>query len=240
MLPGFALHLPESMKKKSTPSGNIEWGNHFVSFLSALLGIFIALQLEEWRENRAEVQRAKEAIAAIKAESDSNIALYRYNIQGLKGQAECLRFFRTHESKGFLLANPQEFEALKSKYPKRFQFRMMEKINDSLNRYEGEPRVDFLPNSGFSSSAWHSAEISGILPKFSQDKISALTFIYDWVNKDLGFSDADFFARIISRYGNISDIREVERNYSLLAEIYEFKLRHIQERYEKMNWQTEP
>lgn len=226
------------MKKKSTSSGNVDWGNHFVSFLSALLGIFIALQLEEWREVRSEVLRANEAMAAIKAEVDSNIALYRYNIQGLKGQAECLKFFRSHESEGYLFASPKEFEAMKRKYPKRFQFRMMEKVNDSLCRYEGEPRVDFLPNSGFSSSAWHSAEISGVLPQFGQEKISALTFIYDWVNKDLGFSDAEFFARIISRYGTISDIREVERNYSLLAEIYEFKLKNIQERYNKLDWEA--
>lgn len=228
------------MKIKTSPSVKIEWGNHFVSFLSALLGIFIALQLEEWREDRGEVQRANEAIAAIRAEVDSNIALYHYNIHGLKGQAECLKFFRSHENKGFLLATAQEFEAMQAKYPKRFQLKLIDKINDSLCRYEGDIMVDFLPNSGFSSSAWHSAEISGIIPKFSQDKISALTFIYDWVNKDLGFSDAEFFTRIISRYGTISEIREVERNYSLLAEIYEFKLRHIQERYEKIGWQTAP
>lgn len=228
------------MKKKTNQSGNIEWGNHFVSFLSALMGIFIALQLEDWRENRAETVRANEALASIKAELDSNIALYSYNIHGLKEQAECLKFFRTHEDKGFLLATPQDFEAMKNKYPRRFQFKLAGKVNDSLYRYEGEPKVDFLPNSGFSVSAWHSAEVSGTIRVFSQDKTSALTYMYDWIAKDLGFSDAEFFARIISSYGTISDIREVERNYTLLAEIYEFKLRKIQERYKNLSWKTEP
>lgn len=35
----------------------IDWRNHFVAFLSALLGIFIAFQLENWREGRIERER---------------------------------------------------------------------------------------------------------------------------------------------------------------------------------------
>jgi hypothetical protein len=230
------------MKKEFNPSRDIEWGNHFVSFLSAMLGIFIALQLGDWKEDQIEKERSAESLNAIKAEVDSNMAIMRYNIRGLRGQVECLAFYRLHLSDKKVLVNPEVLNRMKEKYPKRFRNASPLKIrNDSIIEIPFDPMIDFLPRTGITSAAWQSAALTGAMSRFEQNTTSGLAQIYDWTNKDLGFSDADFFSKIILHDDDdkeISDPATIEKNYKRLAIIYSRKLEFMEAAYRKISWEV--
>ncbi|WP_296618980.1 hypothetical protein [Marivirga sp.] len=59
---------------------NIDWKNHLISFLSALIGLVIAFRLEEYRENSEEMDRLETAYELVIKEIESNIKIYDDNV----------------------------------------------------------------------------------------------------------------------------------------------------------------
>src|SRR6478609_8636135 len=62
--------------KFSLSSYKIDWPNHIVGFFSALFGILIAFQLEEWRDQREREQLVQLALQNLKSEIDINKNYY--------------------------------------------------------------------------------------------------------------------------------------------------------------------
>ncbi|HEX2548609.1 MAG TPA: hypothetical protein VHM20_02185 [Gammaproteobacteria bacterium] len=58
----------------------IDWINHSIGFLSALLGIYIAFRLENYREEEKEKQKVKIVKSALKKEIEDNLKIYKTNI----------------------------------------------------------------------------------------------------------------------------------------------------------------
>ncbi len=61
----------------------IDWPNHIIAFLSALLGILIAFRLQYYRENQQERQQLDKAMIVIKEELENNLNIYRTNSEQL-------------------------------------------------------------------------------------------------------------------------------------------------------------
>jgi len=56
---------------------HINWPDHLVGFFSALFGILIAFQLEEWRDQRERDQLVQLALQNLKSEIDINKNYYK-------------------------------------------------------------------------------------------------------------------------------------------------------------------
>ena len=52
--------------------GKIDWSNHTIGFFSALFGILIAFELDEWRETRSHREEARNAFDKLKQEIQIN------------------------------------------------------------------------------------------------------------------------------------------------------------------------
>ena len=61
----------------------IDWLNHFIAFLSALFGILIAFQLEDYRDDQKEKEELQITLNAIKKEIENNQKIYRTNVKTL-------------------------------------------------------------------------------------------------------------------------------------------------------------
>jgi len=57
----------------------IDWSNHIIAFLSALLGILIAFRLEFIREEHQEQEQLDKALIVIKEEIENNLKIYKSN-----------------------------------------------------------------------------------------------------------------------------------------------------------------
>jgi hypothetical protein len=51
---------------------SIDWPNHIIGFFSALFGILIAFELDQWRERKQEIEIARNAFTKLKLEVEVN------------------------------------------------------------------------------------------------------------------------------------------------------------------------
>jgi len=58
----------------------IDWLNHGIAFLAALLGILIAFQLDDYQEDQQRKKELQITLSSIKKEIESNRRIYRFNV----------------------------------------------------------------------------------------------------------------------------------------------------------------
>ena len=156
----------------------IDWPNHLVGFFSALFGILIAFELDEWRENRKDDKIAVNAFARIQQEIDINRNMLREMVN----------------------SNTQMIDALQTQVMTRVDERLLftgtrdEALE--LNKFEGLSRIVRISTKGqrpselhviFSglthpvihNSAWESAKTIGALNNMSYEKVLLLSSLYN-------------------------------------------------------------
>ncbi len=215
----------------------IDWRNHFVAFISTLFGIFIAFQLEDWRESRVEKERMKITFQSIKFEIEENLRIYRTNVTQIRDFLEYVDFILSHSKGDKLVMKATDYSFYQSKYPDRFEYvKLIRNLNDSLSEYTSDLRVDFIPLTGISTSNWDAAKSTGVLTLAEPTKVSDLTYIYEWTYKDLGFADSDFFENFVANDEKFTDLGHMISNYKRLADIYEYKLDKIDSKMKAISW----
>ena len=193
------------MKKKNR---GIDWLNHAISFLSALIGIFIAFQLEDYKDSRRENEELKVTLAAVKSEIENNMAIYQSNIDSLSGWLEYYAVCKTVNDKGEIRVSRSVFDKMKSIAPKRFTTWTLKHIeNDTMMIYNtGDASfvIDVDPKMSVSTSSWQAGLYSGALNRVDHDRLTKLNQIYDWTSKDIGLNEKDFYSNILSKDLKIS------------------------------------
>jgi len=220
---------------------NIDWRNHFIAFFSALLGILIAFQLEDFRENREQLERTNTAYDLVIAEIENNIAIYKENVNLI---GSWLTYYNIAKDLSMgVVDNVQvpkstfnQIHLDSTKIYRLSDFRISFK-NDSIVeiRRKGmiddkgiyDIDVDILPKVGIATSAWNSSINSGIFSQLSPNRLSELTKIYDWINNDLGKNENAFYEYGISIDREIDDLETIEYNYQVIFEVQKFKLNRI-------------
>jgi len=215
----------------------IDWRNHFVAFISTLLGIFIAFQLEDWRESRAEQNKVKHTFLSIKFEIEGNLTIYKTNVTKIRDFLEYIDFILNHSNDDKLIMKTLDYDVYKTKYPDRFEHvKLIRQLNDSLSEYTSSINVDFIPLTGISTSNWEAAKSTGVLTLADASRVADLTYIYEWIYKDLGFTDSDFFKYFVSNEEKFMDLSQITTNYKRLADIYEYKLDKIESKLATISW----
>ena len=161
----------------SLSSYKIDWPNHIIGFFSALFGILIAFELEEWRDQKNQVEIAQIAFENLKKEIQINQNSLHENVAN----------------------NINHITALQSLLPKldsqlKFTGSLIEA--DSINQYFGQvvfiekksatddkPAVHIgLGNIAvpiIQSSAWESAKATGALNLMNYEKVLSLSSLYN-------------------------------------------------------------
>lgn len=219
----------------------IDWRNHLIAFLSALFGILIAFQLEDFSENRKQLERTNTAYDLVIAEIENNIAIYKENVNHIGSWLTYYNITRDLSigAVDYLQVPVSTYNQIHLDSTKIYRlsaFRISFK-NDSiveLRRKEmiddqgaHDITVDILPKTGIATSAWSSGVNSGIFSQLSPDKLNDLTKIYDWINNDLGKNENAFYEYGIRIDREFDDIETIVYNYQVIYEVQKFKLNNI-------------
>ncbi|HEY0653924.1 MAG TPA: hypothetical protein VGD65_12385 [Chryseosolibacter sp.] len=219
----------------------IDWYNHLVAFVSTLLGIFIAFQLEDWKDNRKQEQALAVALDAIKKEVQANVKIYQTNVAALSEFLEYRKFYEEHsDAKGNLITSEKTLNRIRGNHPNRTRdLRVLRKLNDSINVYTGGRLIyDVLPVTGISAVNWKAASSSGLLTSLDHEKLSQLTDIYGWIERDMGMDESEYFFNAIG-VSEFDDLNRIVENYERIMRNTSFKLARIEKPMETLGWWPE-
>jgi len=218
----------------------VDWLNHSIGFLSALLGIFIAFRLENYRDNINEQERIEIVKQALKKEIQNNLKIYKTTVDDLTGWLEYSEFFYKKLNDRFeLVVGVNEMSIMSKKYPSRFAgLKHLRSINDTLNAYRCNFLFDVTPTTGVSTSNWKAAVGSGTLSSMDYSLTSNLSQIYDWTDKEIGVSEKELYEihLAINSIDPLTINKKTREHYSSLTKVYSFKYRIISEILSKTNW----
>lgn len=216
-------------------TNGIDWKNHSISFLSALLGIFIAFQLEDCQDDRQEQARLKITLGAIKDEIETNREIYRKNVTQLTAWLEYFKLQDQVNQKGELSLPTARFEQMRNEHPSRVEgWKVISRSNDSVSlETNGHFLIDVIPETGISTSSWQAGLYEGILNRVDNSTLSKLTRIYEWTEKDIGLSDREFYEDAIAE---ISNTTVIVNHYGKVAKVQQFKLDMIDRVYREIDW----
>ena len=217
----------------------IDWINHFVAFLSALLGIFIAFQLQDYQEHRQEKEKLQITINAIRKEIKNNMEIYSANIDDLSDWLDYYHLGKLVRENGEVGIPRSEFEKMKSKAPKRVDsWLTLDLGKDSILIHNDESmviRLDVAPQNGISTSSWQAGLYSGILTRLDSKKLTLLTNIYEWINKDIGLNEREFYESLIIK-SKFDDLKKIEDYYTRIVKIQQMKYNTVKRYLDEIEW----
>lgn len=208
---------------------HIDWPNHLVAFVSTILGIFIAFQLDDWQEQRKLDKNLKATLEALHEEIEANLAIYEKNVERLSEWLDYYDFMSEHTVGNDLIVSESKLNAVRVNNPTRFKdLRQLRRVNDSLNAYVVDIKLDVLPITGVSTNNWQAAKSSGILTFLDHETITKLTFIYDWIERDFGMDENQFFKNKLQGSREDDGPKMIE-DYRRIVDVTQFRLSRIKE-----------
>jgi len=217
----------------------VDWPNHVVGFLSALLGIYIGFRLEGVREDHQERKRIEIVKQSIKNEIENNLRIYEQNIEAL---SDWLDYYAICSEKldgeKHLILGTSEYRKITSKHPTRFtNLKQIRTLDDTLSVFDWSPVVDVAPATGLSTSSWKAGIASGLLNSMDYALVDNLSAIYDWIEKDIGANEKDFYENMLGlRSNDITNLRQLVLDYQIIVKIYAFKRDRIRRIYDNIQW----
>jgi hypothetical protein len=219
----------------------IDWINHSIGFLSALLGIYIAFRLENYREEEKEQEKVRIVKGALKKEIEDNLKIYKTNIDDLSGWLEFKDFYdkKWDDKNEGLVIGLNEFSLMSKKQSARFlNAKEIKQINDTLKVFDVAFVVDVAPTTGISTSSWKTALASGILSSMDYSFTTKLSQLYDWTDKNIGTSEEELFENFLglNKKENAVNLTALVTQYRNILRVQTLKYDQINRINSGINW----
>ncbi len=167
--------------KFSVSQYKIDWPNHIIGFFSALFGILIAFELEEWRDEKNQIEIAHIAFENLKKEVQinqnslhENIAINIKHLKSLQGLLS-----QMDNQLGFI-GSKAEADSIN----KHFSQVAFIEWDDLVNKSKMVKPVVIIGLHNITipmlqSSAWESAKATGALNLMEYEKVLSLSSLYN-------------------------------------------------------------
>lgn len=150
----------------------IDWGNHTIGFVSTVIGILIAFQLEDWREGREEQEKIDKAELSLVNELQRNKTGLENIVKENNDWLIYVDFLFSHTHDDLLACTPEELDSVKRVYPERFAHTtFVRRLNRTTNLYSNMLAVDRYFIFQVETDAWEAAKSSGILNYIDQQRV---------------------------------------------------------------------
>ena len=157
----------------------IDWPNHIIGFFSALFGIMIAFQLENWRQDSHDQALATSAFGNLKREVEINKnslhETVRLNLETIRTVKEILALV---DRELILEGTKAKADSLNRKFSNVIS---IDVSNSSINnrRWPVLFNMQNITIPSLQTSAWESAKATGSLSVMSYERVASLTFVYN-------------------------------------------------------------
>ena len=166
--------------KFSVSQYKIDWPNHVIGFFSALFGILIAFELEEWRDEKNQIEIARIAFENLKKEVQINQNSLHENV------ANNIRHINTLQELLDKMDNQLRFTGSKveaDSINQNFSHVVFIEWSDSVTKSKMlKPVVNIgmhnITIPTLQSSAWESAKATGALNLMEYEKVQSLSYLY--------------------------------------------------------------
>lgn len=158
----------------------VDWPNHLIGFFSALFGILIAFELDQWRESKNSQEDARNAFEKIKVEIQTNKETLHAVINGNLKLLELLESeFIPHinDKLGYNGSSTAALAINAKVYPAaiiHLADTSLANINSSVTINMGS-----LSHPILHYSAWESAKATGIINDLEYEKVLAISYLYN-------------------------------------------------------------
>lgn len=221
-------------------TSQIDWKNHLVAFLSALIGIIIAFELEDYKDRRREEAAREITIDAIRQEVEKNIAIYKANWDTVSLWLKYYDVNRSRNSSGEVRMAKATFDELRSVRRDRTRSWQLLKSDGDTVQVRINPDeflLDVAPEVGVSTSSWQAAVYSGSLKGLDGHMLTKLNQIYEWTTKDIGLSDREFYQNVIFPASEYTDLDAIVSFYRKLVRHDQMKYQRLKSYYDEIKWQ---
>lgn len=168
------MSSPELKKK-------IDWPNHIIAFFSALFGILIAFQLDEWRESSGQKRLAGEAFRLVRNETTLNKNILTENINRNKETLSTLESILPFVGRDMNFKGTYNDADSVNKENTFIKVIIPETTMDKnrLSVFDLHISMDQIETPEIHTSAWESAKATGALNYMSLEKVDLLSLIYN-------------------------------------------------------------
>lgn len=208
---------------KKKPS--VDWQNHIITFVSTIVGILIAFQLENWRENREEQNKINKAEVSLINELERNKIGLENIIKENKHWLSYADFIFSHTHDDHLACSQRELDSVSKIYPSRFtRTTIIKPLNKTTNLYRMDFRVDVPFIFQIETATWEAVKSSGTLNFIEQGNVFWYVKTYKELERRLSTLDERELMEKLGNYGSTITL------YNLVSDQtrgYEIKLDYL-------------
>lgn len=199
----------------------IDWPNHIIGFFSALFGILIAFELEEWRQHRNNQAEASEAFIKLKEEISINkTTLHETVATNQRILTTIAKELLPHLSDNLTFKGSP---ALAKEINVKCQGIAQIELSDSTSQHVIAP-VNIFMNSllqpSLVYSAWESAKATGVINHIEYDKVLTISYVYNAPKITEELKDLSLLLRQADEATNKSSLRklliELKQGYNVI------------------------
>jgi len=162
------------------PRLKIDWPNHIIGFFSALFGILIAFQLDQWRENNNELKLAKSAFENLMKEVDINQNILHENVTLNLQSIHKIQEVLVKVDKNLMFAGTrEEADSINRKFGKLLYIDIADSSERRKAYWPVHIGVSNITVPSLQTSAWESAKATGALNSMPYEKVVSLSFVYN-------------------------------------------------------------
>lgn len=158
----------------------VDWPNHTIGFFSALFGILIAFELEEWREAKNNQEEARNALDKIKQEIQINKGALH---EGVKTNLHYLDLLE-QELLPYIDDKLEYRGSLKDAKEINSKIQAIAKVNltDTISldiKSSVTINMGRLLHPTIHYSAWESAKATGVINYIEYEKVLTISYLYN-------------------------------------------------------------
>lgn len=203
----------------------IDWHNHTITFISTIIGILIAFQLEDWRENREEQTKINKAETSLVNELERNKIGLETSIKENKDWLLYADFILSHTYDDHLACTQQALDSAIKMHPTRFSnSNFIRKFDQTTNLYGMSFEVDIPFIFQIETATWEAVKSSGTLNFIEQSHVFWYVKTYKELERRLSTLDERELMEKLGNYGSTITL------YNLVTDQtrgYEIKLDYL-------------
>ena len=203
----------------------IDWHNHTITFVSTIIGILIAFQLEDWRESREEQTKINKAEVSLVNELERNKIGLETIIKGNKDWLLYADFIMSHTYDDHLACTQQELDSAIKVHPTRFsKSTFIKKLDTTTNLYGMSFEVDVPFIFQIETATWEAVKSSGTLNFIEQNHVFWYVKTYKELERRLSTLDE---RELMEKLGNYDSSITLYNLVTDQTRGYEIKLDYL-------------